>query len=165
MEGGLQIDWKVFIGQLVNFAILFFVLKIFVYGPFLNMIKKRREKIEEGVNKSLEAESKLKSLLEVKQKMEAENEAKRKEIISAADEEAKKRLAAASEKAEQEKAAVLNKAEKEAASFKEKQREETEREVVDNAFALTEKLLQENINDAKNKKITEEFLGKINPVK
>lgn len=161
MEGGLAIDWKVFIGQLVNFAILFFVLKIFVYGPFLNMIKKRKEKIEEGVNKSLEAETKLKSLLEVRQKMEVENEAKRKDIILSADEEAKKRLALAAEKAGAERAAILSKAEKEASALKAKQQEDTEKEIIDNAFALTEKLLQENINEAKNKKITEEFLSKI----
>ena len=161
MEGALQVDWKVFVGQLIDLAILFFVLKTFVFGPLSNMLKKRQEKIEEGINKSAEAEIKLKSLLETKQRMEVENEAKRKEIIAMAEEEAKKRLADALEKAEQEKALLLNKAEKEAAALIAQQQKEIEKKIVDNAFVLAEKLLQENIDEAKNKKITEEFLNKL----
>jgi F0F1-type ATP synthase membrane subunit b/b' len=56
MNEGLTIDWKILIGQLVNFAILFFVLKAFVYAPFLSLMKKRREQIEDGIKKSKEAE-------------------------------------------------------------------------------------------------------------
>jgi len=151
----------VFLGQLLNFAILFFLLKFFVYGPFLGMIKKRREKIEEGVNKSVEAEEKLRRLSEVKKNMEVENEKKKKEIILAADEEAKKRLIASAEKSEQDRAAILLKAEKEAQALKEAEKESVKKETIDNAFALTEKLLKENIDANKNKKITEEFLSKI----
>lgn len=158
---GLEIDWKVFIGQLINFAILFFLLKQFVYGPFMAMVKKRREKIEEGVNKSLEAEEKLAKLLDTKQKMEADNETKRKEIIFEADEEAKKRIVTANEKAEQERSAILTKAEKEAVALKEKEKEQTRKETINNAFVLAEKLLSENIDQTKNKKITEDFLSKI----
>lgn len=158
---GLAIDWKIFVAQLINFAILFFLLKYFVYGPFLAMVKKRREKIEQGVAKSFEAEEKLKKLSEVKQRMEAENENKKREIIFAADEEAKKRLALAAEKSEQERSAILAKAEKAAEALKESEKEKTKKETIDNAFSLAEKLLKENIDAGKNKRITEDFLNKI----
>lgn len=157
----LEIDWKIFIGQLINFAILFFLLKAFVYGPFLAMIKKRREKIEEGIEKSVAAEEKLKKLLETKQKMEADNETEKKEIIFSANEEAKKRIASGIEKAEQERQAILLKAEKEAQEKKEKELERTKKETIENAFVLAESLLKENIDEAKNKKITEEFLSRL----
>jgi F-type H+-transporting ATPase subunit b len=157
----LEIDWKIFIGQLINFAILFFLLKAFVYGPFLAMIKKRREKIEEGIEKSVAAEEKLKKLLETKQKMEADNEAEKKEIIFSANEEAKKRIASGIEKAEQERQAILLKAEKEAQEKKEKELEKTKKETIENAFVLAEILLKENIDETKNKKITEEFLSRL----
>ena len=158
---GIEIDWKIFIGQLINFSILFFVLKTFVYKPFLATIKKRREKIEEGVNKSFEAEEKLQKLSEIKKKMEAENETQKREIIFAAEEEAKKRVSLAMEKSEQERATVLAKAEKEAEALKEREKEKIKKQIVENTFSLTEKLLKENIDDSKNKKITEEFLNKI----
>lgn len=158
---GIEIDWKIFIGQLINFSILFFVLKTFIYKPFLETVKKRREKIEEGVNKSFEAEEKLQKLSEIKKKMEAENETQKREIIFAAEEEAKKRVSLAMEKSEQERATVLAKAEKEAEAFKEREKEKIKKQIVENTFSLTEKLLKENIDDSKNKKITEEFLNKI----
>ncbi|MFA5368857.1 MAG: F0F1 ATP synthase subunit B [Candidatus Paceibacterota bacterium] len=157
----LEINWTIFIGQLINFAILFFLLKFFVYGPFLSMIKKRREKIEEGVAKSLEAEEKLQKLSEIRQRMEEENENEKRKIISAAEEEAKKRLALSAETAEQEKAAILSKAQKSAEALKESEKEKTRKETIDNAFSLAEKLLKENIDANRNKQITEDFLNKI----
>ncbi|MFA5009265.1 MAG: F0F1 ATP synthase subunit B [Candidatus Paceibacterota bacterium] len=157
----LEIDWKIFVGQLINFAILFFLLKVFVYGPFLAMIKKRREKIQEGVEKSIEAEEKLKKLLETKQKMEADNESQKKEILFSANEEAKKRIALGIEEAEKERQNILLKAEKEAQEKKAKEAEKTKKETIENAFFLAENLLKQNIDDEKNKKITDEFLSRL----
>jgi len=158
---GIEIDWKILVGQIVNFAILFFVLKIFVYKPFLNLLKNRREKIEEGVNKSIEAEERLSKLDEVKKRMEEKNEEEGKKILIKSEEEAKKRAAETAKKAEEEKIAILVKAKKEAEEIKEKEREETEKKTIENAFNLAEKLLKENIDEKKGKKITEDFLSKL----
>ncbi len=157
----VEIDWKILVGQIINFAILFFVLKQFIYKPFLSLLRARREKIEEGVNKGTEAEEGLKNLQEIKRKMEDVNEEERKVIISKAAHEAKKMVEEAAKSAEEEKFALLARAEKEARTLKEKDQEKTKREIIDNTFTLTEKLLRENIDDEKNKKITEEFLKKL----
>ncbi|MDD4074072.1 MAG: F0F1 ATP synthase subunit B [Candidatus Pacebacteria bacterium] len=157
----LEIDWKILIGQIVNFTILFFVLKFFLYKPFLNLLKTRREKIEDGVNKSLEAEEKLSQLKEMKSKMEKDNEEEKKAILLKAQEEAKKRGEEMSKKLEEEKVVLLAKAQKEAEELKEKEKEKTRKETIDNAFSLAEKLLKENIDDKKGKEITEDFLSKI----
>ena len=63
---GLEINWKILLGQIVNFAVLFFALKFFVYKPLLSLLKTRREKIEEGVNKSKQAEEKLGQIRDLK---------------------------------------------------------------------------------------------------
>ena len=49
----LGINWKLFLSQLVNFFILLFVLRAFVYKPFLAIIKERSKKIKEGLNQVL----------------------------------------------------------------------------------------------------------------
>jgi len=157
----LEIDWKILIGQIVNFTILFFVLKFFLYKPFLNLLKTRREKIEDGVNKSLEAEEKLSHLEEMKLKMEKDNEGAKKDILLKAQEEAKKRSEEMAKKLEEDRIALLAKAKKEAEDLKEKEKEATKRQTVDNAFSLAEKLLKENIDEKKGKEITEDFLSKI----
>ena len=156
-----EIDWKILVGQIINFAILFFVLKQFAYKPFLSLLEKRRKKIEEGIRMSVEAEDNLKKISEVKRKMELKNEEDRKAILIKADQDAKKRLEEAMKTAEGERVGLLAKAEKEAIALKDKEKENTKKAIVDNAFNLVEKLIKENMDDAKNKKVSEEFLSKL----
>ncbi|MHB9154258.1 MAG: F0F1 ATP synthase subunit B [Endomicrobiales bacterium] len=42
-------DPKIFIGQVVNFLILFFIFKRFLYRPILRVIKEREERIRKGL--------------------------------------------------------------------------------------------------------------------
>ena len=158
---GLEVDWKILVGQIVNFAILFFVLKFLLYKPFLSLLKIRREKIEEGINKSIQAEEKLGELREIKDKMEKENEEKKKEVLVRAQEEAKKRSEETAKKAEEEKEALLLKARKEAEAIKEKEAEATKKKTIENAFLLTEKLLKGSIDEKKGKEIANDFLSKL----
>lgn len=58
----LGINWKLFLSQLVNFFILLFVLRAFVYKPFLLIIKERSKKIKEGLEKAEEASVRLKEV-------------------------------------------------------------------------------------------------------
>lgn len=57
----LGIDWKLLIAQVINFAILFIILKVFVYKPILGILNKRKQDIEKGIEFSKSAEERLKS--------------------------------------------------------------------------------------------------------
>ncbi len=157
----VEIDWKILVGQIINFAILFFVLKTLIYKPFLNLLKTRREKIEEGINKSIEADKELSKIGEMKSDLERINEEEKKKILVKAEDEAKKRLEEANKKAEEERSAILAKAQKEADVLKESEKEETKKKTIENAFNLTEKLLKESIDEKKGKQIAEDFLSKL----
>ncbi len=157
----VEIDWKILVGQFVNFTILFFVLKALVYKPFLNLLKKRREKIEDGVNKSLEAEEKLVKLGELKSDLERKNAEEREKILLKTQEEAKKRLEDSILKAEEERQGILAKAKKEAEDLIEKEKDLTKKKTIENAFSLAENLLKENIDDKKGKEIADNFLSKL----
>ncbi len=50
----LGIQWSVLIAQMVNFAILIFVLTRFVYKPVLRVIDRRRDMVAESVKKAEE---------------------------------------------------------------------------------------------------------------
>jgi F-type H+-transporting ATPase subunit b len=56
----LQIDWFTFSAQIINFLILIWLLKKFLYGPILNVMKKREDivasRLEEARYKLEEAE-------------------------------------------------------------------------------------------------------------
>ncbi len=58
----LGINWKLFLSQAVNFFILLIILRAFVYKPLLAVIKKRNEKIKQGLEKAEQADIRLKEV-------------------------------------------------------------------------------------------------------
>lgn len=60
--GQLGINWKLLLSQAVNFFILLLILRAFVYKPLLAVIKKRNEKIKEGLEKAEIADTRLKEI-------------------------------------------------------------------------------------------------------
>jgi len=158
---GLEIDWKVLVGQIINFAILFGLLSYFVYKPFLSLLKTRREKIAEGIKKAQDAEDRMREIEKTKDEADIKNEADRKVLILRAEGEAKSRAGEIIQSAEEERSNILAKAQKESGVLKEKEIEKTKKEIIDNAFDLAEKILKENIDKDKSKKITTEFLSKL----
>ncbi|WP_413854271.1 F0F1 ATP synthase subunit B [Candidatus Ruminimicrobium bovinum] len=55
------LETKLFIAQIVNFAILLFILKKFLYKPIAQMLEERRNKIKQGLE---DAENAHKTLLD-----------------------------------------------------------------------------------------------------
>ena len=58
------VDWKLLLAQLINFVILFAVLRRFAYKPIVGMLRKRREDIEKGIRFTKDAQESLKSVAE-----------------------------------------------------------------------------------------------------
>ena len=52
-------DWQVALANLVNFLIILFLLKKFAFKPIGKLIKDRQDKINEGLQKTKEAEARL----------------------------------------------------------------------------------------------------------
>lgn len=52
-------DWQVALANLVNFLVIFFILKTFVFRPVGDIINKRKETIEKGLIDAEDAKSKL----------------------------------------------------------------------------------------------------------
>ncbi|MEK7607984.1 MAG: hypothetical protein AAB495_00145 [Patescibacteria group bacterium] len=77
----LGIDWKLLLSQAANFLLLLVILRIFAYKPLLKLLKERREKIEEGVQKAEEADTRLGEADKVLQEKTKEAEIKSLEIL------------------------------------------------------------------------------------
>jgi len=65
--------------QIINFLIIFYLLKKFLYKPVLGMLKKREDKIQEGLKQAEESRLLLEKTLEEEKKVlgKAQDEAKR----------------------------------------------------------------------------------------
>jgi len=124
----LGIDWRLLIAQLINFAILFWVLRKFLYKPILDVLEKRQKTIEKGFQDAASAEQKLSraekdvSMLVQKAKQEATHiieqaqktaQQERQETVQKAKEEVHRIISEAREKILAERQDMLEGAQKE----------------------------------------------------
>jgi len=124
----LGIDWKLLLAQIVNFAILLFLLKKFLYKPLLTMLNTRRETIEKSLEQAKSIDDEMKVLEQRKAevlaqaKSEADSimektlklaETKRQEAISKTKQDVAAVISEAKEKIEQERREALDHAKQE----------------------------------------------------
>ncbi|MEK9207391.1 MAG: F0F1 ATP synthase subunit B [Patescibacteria group bacterium] len=103
--------------QIVNFLIILFVLKRFMYKPVIAMLKKREDEIKKGLSDS-----------EKNQKQLIETVEKEKAILQAARENADKMIAAAKLEATESKNQIEAATKKEIEKMREQARETIEQE-------------------------------------
>lgn len=151
-----------FVGQLVNFIILFTLLSVFVFKPLSKMLDERQKKIKEGVLKEEKAEQKLNDLREADKRLKIKNEEDRKQILSEAEKEAERRKEKTMQALDEVKKELLLKAEKEAEDLKSKETEKTKREIVENSILLAEQILKNKIDKEEDSKIINNYLNSLN---
>ncbi len=136
------LDWRLLIIQMVNFGILLFVLKRFLYGPIMSMLDERKRVIEQGVKDAEEAARK-----------NTEAEAEGKIIIADATREGDSIIAKSQVRAEEKGAGILSAAEEKAVLLardaemraqetKEKAMRESREEIAKAAILVAEKILR-----------------------
>lgn len=151
----LGIDWKLFLSQTVNFLLLLTVLRLFAYKPLLKIMKDRRRRIEEGLEKAAAADTKLHEINEIaKEKMKAaEQEALI--LLRQTEEKSKEIEAALLLKAHEKEAELIKSAERTAEGKREEARrimEQEAAELVKQALVKTVELDPEKIDEALIKK-------------
>jgi len=93
----LGIEWPVLIAQIVNFAILLFVLQRFVYKPVIRMLDERRENARLAIEREQHSTEKLQSAEVEKEKVLEEARKETIRILESArqdGEETKRKLVA-----------------------------------------------------------------------
>lgn len=153
------VNWSFFIAQLVNFTLLFFLLKHFLYKPILDMLEKRRVEIEEGLAnaKKMNADAKKfeeeHALLLTQSKKESQtiienavvaSEKMRDQILKEAADKSKEMIAVASKMAQEEKQKMLG---------------EVKAEVLTLTTILVEKILHEKMDSEHDKKFIQKILN------
>ncbi|MCD5389806.1 MAG: F0F1 ATP synthase subunit B [Candidatus Pacebacteria bacterium] len=151
-------DWQVALANFINFMIILFIMKKYVFGPTGAVIKKRQEKIQEGIDNAKNSESEL---LVAKQKSEEELKKARNEanqIIAKAKENGDDLVARAQKEADGKVDEVMAQAQKNI----EKQKEQMETELLEKTAGLVtlgvSKILNEDIDNTKNESISKRAL-------
>ena len=152
--------WE-FIFTIVNFLLLLFLLKKFLYKPILKMLDQRKASIDEALTAADEARNEVASTEEnlrvqiAKAKVEAEDivaDAKKKadkihqQIIAGAEAEAKSITDTASEQIEKEKNQAI---------------EQLRNEIADLALLATEKVLAQGLTKKQEKELMDKYVKEV----
>jgi F-type H+-transporting ATPase subunit b len=154
-----HIEVGMLLAQFVNFAIVFFVLYKFAYGPVLKMLQERTKKIEQGLQDAQASQKKLAEISEkealvlvearkqsqaIIKKAEETAVVQAQEIVTVAKEQTQKMLAMAQKQIEQEKAKILAEVKAEVASL---------------VMLATEKIIDEKLDSTKDSELIKRVIS------
>lgn len=158
---GTMLDVNIwnFIWSAVNIIILFILLRIFLFKPINKIMNERTRTIQDNID---EAEKSRREAEDLKQQYA--------DSISSAREEAQQIVMKAHEDAESEKAAILKKSQEEADEIinnagktieNERKRiiQQAQTQIADLAIEAASRIIGENVDDDKNRRLVDEFLS------
>ena len=152
----LGIDYRLLIAQFVNFLILFFILRLFVFKPVLKILKDRQKKIKASLLKAEKIEQeweKFKQAKELKLKQLRQQE---EEILKVAEQKADE---VQRKKIQETEAKILTSVKKIKLDIEQERMKmltEAKTEIKSLAKVLAAKILESELTDEKRKGLIEE---------
>lgn len=138
----LGIDWKLLIAQVINFAILFFVLKRFAYKPILSMLERRRTTVEKSLTDAKKIEERLSALEQERETVLRKARAEAHAIVETAAQDATAFTEQSKEKTKAETAALIETTRKDVARMKEAVVSEAKEDIANLVVAGAEKIIR-----------------------
>ncbi|HBK02262.1 MAG TPA: ATP synthase F0 subunit B [Clostridiales bacterium] len=152
--------WQILI-SLANLAILFFIIKKFLYKPVKNVLEKRKNAVNEGYAAAEKAKSDAEETKKLwDEKITGAND-KAKAIVDEAVKTAKKSGDKIVAEAKTEASNIVKKAEEDAADEKRKARAEMKDEIASISATISEKILSREINEKDHKAIVDSVIDSI----
>ena len=157
--GALGLDGRALLFQVINFALLLGLLRLFAYKPVLRILEQRRQKVEESLRTADElAAAKIAFEQRVTQVVQ-EAHAKAQQIIAASEQRAKAAVAAAEAEAQQKAATILKQTQAQLAQEALSVRAELKRETLQLEAQATEKLLGERLDTDQDERLIAEAVA------
>lgn len=152
--------WQIVV-SLLNLALLFLIIKKFLYQPVKNVLKSRQDKIDEKNNKADEYLSEAENTkLELEAKLnEAENKAD--EILNDATVNAERRKGKIISEARDEADAIIRQAKTNAELEMKKAENDIKTQIVDVSFELSKKLIEREIKEEDHHNLIDSFIDQI----
>lgn len=157
----LGIDWKLLAAQIVNFLILFLILRKFVYKPVLDMLHKRRNIISRSIEEARKIEEDAKNMEETKELEMRQARIKVREILDGAvgAGEGQKEKILAKAKADSEK--MVADAKNIIRAQKEQMAKDLEKETGNLALEIMEKYFKSGIKKNEQEKIIKNIIAEM----
>jgi len=157
----MQPDTGLMFWTLVIFVVLMFVLSKFAFGPLTKAVADRERTLQEALDKATADRAAAAKLLQEHQaKIEAARDEAQK-FIAEGRAVAEKMRSDMLEQTRKEQQEILERARRDIDSEKEKAIGQLRREAVDLALAGASKVVEQNLESAKNRQIVESYLSSI----
>ncbi|MFH1098466.1 MAG: F0F1 ATP synthase subunit B [Candidatus Uhrbacteria bacterium] len=154
----LGIDWRLLIAQFVNFFILFFLLRKFLFKPVLVRLTQRREQIAEGVRASEAADERLRTVEDERRQVLHRAELERGALLEQASARAEELRRERAVVAENEASAIIERAQLGAVRSRSELLEATRREIGDLVLAVAQKVTADTLSPGTQNRIIEQAL-------
>jgi len=157
----MEINIGIVIAAMINFLILLFVAKRFLFIPVNKLLEERKQKLDssfEQAKKDKEEAERLKIENGEKLKL-AKKEGK--EIVEIYKQNAQKISEELLEEAKQEASLIIERSKVEVEREKEKAQSEIKKQVIDLSLILSEKALEQHIDEKEHRRLIEDFIFKV----
>lgn len=156
--GALGVDAKALVIQIITFALAFWVLRRYAFGPIMRVMQERRETIEKGVELGEKMQKQQAELDAKVQKTLADARAQADQVLSGANEEAKATVREAEDKARAKAEGILAEAEGRIAQDTARARQKLEKELVGLISEATEAIIDEKVDSKKDAELIDKAL-------
>lgn len=157
----LGIDWRLLIANAGTFLILLWILRKFAYGPILNVLDQRQQKISDSLTAAERAEAHAK---QAETERQAAMKAARQEadaIMAATEKQAAEVRSAALAKAEAEAEALVTKTRQQLSQERQKMMDEAKAELAEVVVLATQRVVGEQLDDKLQTKLAEQALSAV----
>ena len=157
----LSVNPGLIIWQIIIFILLFFILRKIAWKPLLTALNSREQQITDTIEQAEALKKDAQELIEQNKKNLADAQAHSMKIINDAKEMANKMRDEILQKSQEESRKMLDQAKAEITQEKESAMADLRHEVSDLAIKAAEKIMNENLDEAKQKKIVNDFISQI----
>lgn len=152
--------WNILIA-LLNLALLFWLIKIFLFKPIRKVLSDRRAEIDHQYAAAEEAQRVADENRDAWTAKLATADAQAEARINDATDVAKRRAEQIVKEADARADGIVRRAEEQAALERKRATEDMKREIVEVSTALTEKMLEREVNEADHRALIGDFIEKI----
>ena len=157
----LGIDWRLLLAQVVNFLLLFWLLKRFAFGPLQKFLAKRQQEIKQGLDDAAKAQQDREELKVLRAQLTAKAQQEAQKIIGEARAKGASDYDSLMKQAEAKVQALATKARAQLIQEKDEMMRQAKGELGQLVMMAAQKLLHEKMDEKKDREIVEKALREI----
>jgi len=165
MLENIGINGRLLSFQIINFLVLIFVLNKFLYKPVLRMIQNRQKEIDKGLKLAVDMQAKEERLAQDREKVLKKARAEAQVLLEQKKEEAVKVREKIIAEARQEKEAIVASGKREIEANRRDMEKKLEQDVLEIAYGMTEKILENVLTKKDQEVIIHSQLKKLGSIK